>query len=175
MKSRAIIVLFFLSSFNQVWATDKFPDECGEYSGGNKGYFELLCVAKYHDALVEPEIAIKYYKQALNYPVHEIFNFEVYALLANAYRNAGDTTSFITYRDKFELALSVFVGIYNCKYSGGSFTLEDHLGTTVSGDFLNEIATQMCVGETELLLRRYGKERLKIESRYYKLYDLIKD
>lgn len=153
---------------------DADEPNCSQQSIGNPKFHELICKGNYARNNQLLEEAIDYYEKALETPVHEALNFEVYGLLAEAYRLTGNSRKYSEFKEKFEYSLAVFVGIYKCKYVNGQFLLIDSHTNFHSGRIPNLIANEMCYAETDYLLERNGLDRLQTEAWYYEIYSRIR-
>ena len=151
-------------------ANENMDSECSLESTGNREYFELLCKAEYLKSQKKYDKAIIYLEKALKLPIHEAFNFETYAMLADAYRLNGNSEKYELNKRKFKLSLAVYTGIYSCSISNGSFNLVNRHGHKVHNIHASEVSRAMCAAETEFYLERDSIDRLDNEAQYYKLY-----
>ena len=168
---------FFTDVANARTASCSAPELAGRAS-----YDELVCSGISRMAQQDYKQAVELFEKAMNVPLLDAPNFQLYPRLALAYFHLGDRDKASALLKKAELSLMVVTRVLNCEESGPSYVIARNIwrsSAKIDSPYHDEVAARMCgaayegiyhpekleeiVGET-VLVRNYLEIKKEIEG-----------
>ncbi|MBT8420671.1 MAG: hypothetical protein KJO08_07405 [Gammaproteobacteria bacterium] len=172
--ARWIIAFTFLFGlFSSCGATEiRFDCDAPELVEGNAKYNQLVCNGVGFMTRNRYAEAAKTFEMAMEVPLFEMPNFELFPRLALAHFMAGNREKAMENLKKAELSLSVLTGILHClETEQGLFVVREN------GERIDDfgISRKMCGAAYDYFYRRFSLEQVLQEAELVKRYFDIKN